>query len=82
MLCCAYIGEEVAGERLSELGLEAEFGALKQSFKWFMFFGREAHITFDHALLGIQLSYMFLLMVTQSEIIQTPSPQKYLFDII
>ena len=60
MLCCAYIGEEVAWEGLSELGLEAEFGALKQSFKWFMCFGRVAHITFDHALLGIQLSYVFI----------------------
>ena len=60
-----YTGEEVAEEGLSELGLNAEFGALKHSFKWSpVFFGQEAHITFDLALLGIQLSYVFLLMVT------------------
>ena len=64
-LHCVYTGEEVAEEGLSELGLNAEFEALKQSFKWSpVFFGQEAHITFDLALLGIQLSYMFLLMVT------------------
>ena len=33
-LYCVYTGEEVAEEGLSELGLNAEFGALKHSFKW------------------------------------------------
>ena len=35
VLHCVYVGEEVAEEGLSKLGLNAEIGALKQSFKWF-----------------------------------------------